>query len=75
MGLTINFALRAPGAIGEAGAADLVAKMRMTACRFQREGRIDRVGSMRAASPGMFGLSEYLIVKVSGDPCTAVRCM
>lgn len=71
MGLTINFALRAHSGIAATGAADIVKRMRETACRFQREGRIDRVSSMRAASAGMFGLSEYLIVKLPDDPHTS----
>lgn len=71
MGLTINFALRAPGGIDAAAAAELVRKMRETARRFQREGRIDRVGAIRAASAEMFGLSEYLIVKLPDDPHTS----
>ncbi|HUG12619.1 MAG TPA: hypothetical protein VMM36_16505, partial [Opitutaceae bacterium] len=71
MGLTINFALRAVIDTGEAGVADIVAKMHRTACRFQREGRIDRVGAVRAASADMFGLSEYLIVELPDDPHTS----
>jgi hypothetical protein len=71
MGLTINFTLRAPAAIDAAGIANLVREMRETAFRFHHEGRIDRVGVVRAASAGMLGLSEYLIVKLAGDPHTS----
>lgn len=70
MGLTVNYKLRAPRDFTEAEIPGLVTAMHRLARRFQQAGRVEAVSGIGAAPEDLLWLSEYLMVRMPGDPDT-----